>query len=110
MYIEITKQINYYVEIHTSTLKYHCIYVFNCIVPGVISDIAVIGGYVTWQRPVAPNGIIVNYNLRVLAANQTSNTIWLNASSFFYQVQSSDIPPLSDGNDYVQVSVLRFMV
>eukprot|EP00731_Ephydatia_muelleri_P014615 Em0008g335a len=71
-------------------------------VPGVI-DIAVIGQYVVWQRPIFPNGLIIGYSLQVVAGSQSRQIITVNATTFIYQVPSTNILS-GGGNTYVQVS------
>ena len=75
--------------------------IFNFLVPGVI-DIAVIGQYVVWQRPIFPNGLIIGYSLQVVAGSQSRQIITVNATTFIYQVPSTNILS-GGGNTYVQV-------
>lgn len=78
---------------------------FNYLVPGVI-DIAVIGQYVVWQRPIFPNGLIIGYSLQVVAGSQSRQIITVNATTFIYQVPSTNILS-GGGNTYVQVCWCR---
>ena len=66
------------------------IILLHSIVPGVITEIIIVGQYVIWQPPTERNGVIIGYDIKVCQGELCSNHSF-GPATFLYQVQSTDI-------------------